>query len=375
MIIILFFFLFSIAAYMAARLEYKPIEVRDRNIFSSFIKGGNMSIISIFLLSAAATAINVYYTEATVNSMAADRANYMRDFNNDLTAATSGLTYIFNLAYNYGGDFNTVLYITTFVSILVFLLGYKISNVSTPFGLLLFFSTTCLLNSFIALKQTYASAFVSLALIIMMKERSLRADILSIAFIFLALQFHAVSFMMLPLYILLRFVIKEETEYKPSKMIFVTLILMVLIGPLMVLVANAVSPISPYLSAKLLTYFGEEESQIAENGLIVLLKGAYIYYICYYLFKNKDYIKPNMTCYNQVLVLALVISACYLISPINYWLPRTAAMLEFPVLLFWSKSLDFVPNRRMLGNVSLILIAFFTYRKLWQIFIEQLHMF
>ena len=121
--------------------------------------------------------------------------------------------------------------------------------------------------------------------------------------------------------------------------------------------------------SKILEYFSGEKDQVGDAGLILMLKGAYSYYITYYLIRYRTYIQYNLGFYNQILIISLIISACYLISPFNYWLPRTAFLLEFPVLLYWAKSLQYVPNWYWLRNVSLFLTGFFTFRTLLLIFV------
>lgn len=361
--------MFAIVSFIVAKVEYKPLKIEKERTILSFLKGGQLSLFSVVLLSLFAVVINMYYTHITMNHMADDRANYQYDFTRDLTAATAGLTYIFNIVDRHGGSFEDVLYLTTFVSIVGFLLSYKISKISTPLGLLFCFCTPCLLTSFIALKQTYADAFASIAIILMMRKKSKWNELLILLFLWLACQFHPVAFLMIPIYILFRFYINEEKKYNLSSVLIVTFLVMVSLNILMTITAKLIAPILPYLASKFLQYFEGGEDQTSEVGWIVMIKGIYIYYISYYLMKYRHYIQSNLGFYNQMLILSLIISVCYLISPFNYWLPRTAYLLEFPLLLYWAKCLQFLPNGKRMINASLFLIGFFTFRTLMIIFI------
>lgn len=362
--------MFAIVAYIVAKIEYKPFYIEEERPILSFLKGGQLSLFSIILLSILAVIINMYYTDITMHQMAGDRVNYKNDFSRDLTAATAGLTYIFKIVHSHGGNFTVVLYLTTFVSILGFLLSYKIFNNATPLGLLFCFATPCLLTSFIALKQTYANAFASIAIVLMMREKSICNELLIILFLWLACQFHPVAFLMIPIYILFRFFINEEKIYNLSAVLIVVFLVMVSLSFLMTTIAKLIAPILPYLASKLLQYFEGGEDQMSEAGWIVMIKGIYIYYISYCLMKYRYYIQPNIGFYNQMLILSLIISVCYLIAPFNYWLPRTAYLLEFPLLLYWAYCLQFLPNGRLMGYVSLFLIGFFTFRSLILIFVK-----
>ena len=369
MLMIFLYAMFAIVSFIVAKVEYKPLKIEKERTILSFLKGGQLSLFSVVLLSLFAVVINMYYTHITMNHMAGDRANYQYDFTRDLTAATAGLTYIFNIVDRHGGSFEDVLYLTTFVSIVGFLLSYKIYKNSTPLGLLFCFLSPCLFNSFINLKQTYANAFASVAIVLMMRNKSWGNELLILLFLWLACQFHPVAFLMIPIYILFRFFIKEEKEYNLSSVLIVVFLVMVSLGVLMTLVAKLIAPILPYLASKLFQYFEGGEDQTAESGWIVMIKGIYCYYISYYLMKYRRYIQSNMIFHNQMLILSLIISVCYLISPFNYWLPRTAYLLEFPLLLYWAKCLQFVPNGKRMGYESLFLIGFFTFRTLMIIFI------
>ena len=366
MLMIFLYAMFAVIAYIVARFEYNPIKDEDT---VSFLRGGQLSIVSILILSLFAVGINVYYTDLTSMHMAGDRANYLNGFKNELKAATVGLTFVFKQVKEHGGNFEDVLYLTTFISIAGSLFCYKISKISTPLGLLFCFLTPCLLNSFIALKQTYANAFASIAIILMMREKTWKKEALILFFIWLACQFHPVAYLMVPVYFLLRFYIKEDREYDISFILLIAIIVLASLSFLMVFIAKILTPIIPYLSSKILEYFSGEKDQIGDAGLILMLKGAYSYYITYYLIRYRTYIQYNLGFYNQILIISLIISACYLISPFNYWLPRTAFLLEFPVLLYWAKSLQYVPNWYWLRNVSLFLTGFFTFRTLLLIFV------
>lgn len=362
--------MFAIISFIVAKIEYKPLKIEKERTILSFIKGGQLSLFSIILLGLFAVVINMYYTHITMNQMASDRLNYEYDFSRDLIAATAGLTYIFNIVNKHGGNFEDVLYLTTFVSIVGFLLSYKISKISTPLGLLFCFCTPCLLTSFIALKQTYANAFASVAIVLMMRNKSWGNELLILLFLWLACQFHPVAFLMIPIYILFRFFINDEKKYNLSSVLIVVLLVMVCLGGLLTVIAKLIAPVLPYLASKLLQYFEGGEDQTAESGWIVMIKGIYIYYISYYLMKYRHYIQSNMRFYNQMLILSLIISVCYLISPFYYWLPRTSSLLEFPLLLYWVKCLQFLPKGEQMKYVSLFLIGFFTFRTLMIIFIK-----
>ena len=366
MLMIFLYVMFALLSYIFARFEYNPIYNEES---CNFIRGAQLSLISIVLLSCFAVGVNVYYTDLTSLHMAGDRANYLNGFKNELRAATAGLTFIFKLVKGNGGKFEDVLYLTTFVSIAVFLLCYRISRFSTPLGLLFCFLTPCLLDSFIALKQTYANAFSSIAIVLMMREKSWKNEVLTIFFIWLACQFHPVGFLMVPIYVLLRYVITEDKEYSINFILLISLVIILSLSFLMVIVAKLIAPMVPYLASKILQYFGEDKDGVAEAGLILTLKGIYSYYMLFYLIRYRCYIQCSLRFYNQILILAIIVSACFILSPFNYWLSRTAALIQFPVLLYWAKSLEYVPNWYWLRNISLFLTGFFTFRTLLLIFV------
>ena len=104
MLMIFLYAMFAIVSFIVAKVEYKPLKIEKERTILSFLKGGQLSLFSVVLLSLFAVVINMYYTHITMNHMAGDRANYQYDFTRDLTAATAGLTYIFNIVDRHGGS-------------------------------------------------------------------------------------------------------------------------------------------------------------------------------------------------------------------------------------------------------------------------------
>jgi hypothetical protein len=359
---VIFYTVCWVFAYFLAKLEYKIASGRCE-IEKNYSR--KISFLSIILIATLCTAYNYYITE-TSPRFGGDRTNYKYDFDTGRFNPSVGITFLYNIFHQYNLDFNDLLYVSTFVPIVIVLIAYKYSKDAKPNALLLYFFTPVILFSFTGLKQIYADAFTNSMIILTLQRPHTRfKDILCILLIAVACLFHTSSYLAPIIFILLRYNIKTN----PAKLYFLLIVTIVFFKPILFFIAGITSSLLPILSDKIYYYFSDKDA-VDNSGLMVTLKGMPYYYISFIAIKYRKRLNSIIADYDKYLLLFTLCSLFYCVSFYDVWMSRMCSMIVFPVLICWCKILPKIPNYQIHNLVVLSMIAFFTYRLLILIYIN-----
>jgi hypothetical protein len=361
---VIFYTVCWVFAYFLAKLEYKIASGRCE-IEKNYSR--KISFLSIILIATLCTAYNYYITE-TSPRFGGDRTNYKYDFDTGRFNPSVGITFLYNIFHQYNLDFNDLLYVSTFVPIVIALITYKYSRDAKPNALLLYFLTPVILFSFTALKQVYADACTSLMIVLAIQRPHTKLkDILCILLIVVACLFHTSSYLAPIIFIILRYNFKTN----PAKLYFWLIVTIVFFKHILFFIADISSSLLPILADKIYYYFSDREiAGNGDGGIMVTLKGMPYYYITFIAFKYRKGLKSIIVDYDKYLLLFTLCSLFYCVSFYDVWMARMCSMIVFPVLICWCKILPKIPNYQIHNLVVLSMIAFFTYRLLILIYIN-----
>jgi len=340
---------------------YYPVKVRMTKINNEDSNKAKISIVTIILVSFLFSWFNKYVSFGK-EIREGDRYNYLQDFNGRLTGY-SGFDAFMQLAHQLTDNFYYVLYAITFICCVILLFAYKYSEDSTPGSLFILLCTPYVLNSFVALKQVFACTSASIMFAFISKPISIKRDIICVICVILACLFHASGYLLIPIFLILRFYNNINFEITIISIIAIAIFLQ----PVSIFIAGHTSSIFPNLSSKLNEYFMEGSSHDTDGSTVAFIKGL-PYYIATILglinrraYRDKD---GNYDMYLMILCIGSVTYACSLVS---YWLIRLISILYFPVSIAIYKviSLEKKPKYRLLEYIIVVGgLAFFTIRSL-----------
>lgn len=177
-------------SYLLVKRQYNASISRNTHLDKIRVSRSNstrkMPIYLIIIISLIFT-FYCHFSMAPEDMMAGDRQNYLGNFAGSRESPSIGLTAVIALINLNGGDFHTLLYFCTFISMVLTLLAYRYSKDATPECLLLLFLSQCVLTTLTALKQCYTSAFSAFAIVLMLQDRSKLKELFIYALIFLAI--------------------------------------------------------------------------------------------------------------------------------------------------------------------------------------------
>lgn len=350
-------------AYVIANRSFS-VKMRNRAFNLEELYTSKMSYWGVVLIAALCSYYNFSVTDGVIG-YGSDRKNYLYAFENGRFEGV-GLMFLMDIIHSFNGEFNSLLYLSTFVSVAFVLLAYRFSRDATPQALLLFFLSPFVFQTFTALKQCYANGFAALAIMLLFQKRSIRKDIICILLIILACLFHSAGYLMIPLFILLKLNIKID---KPSKLFIVPALFVIFFKSIILAIADVSNSVLPLLSAKIMEYFGEENIE-EEQSVVILLKGLPYYYISYIGVKYRNLLKLKIQDFDKYLLISLIGSLFYLTTIYDPWMRRVTDILTFAIFVFWSNVICFVPHSNDKRRIELILMGLFTYRWLIMIYVN-----
>lgn len=291
-----------------------------------------------------------------------DRGNYLQDFNGRLTGFLGFDTYL-HITHYFTDDFFLVLYLTTFICCALMLISHWYSDDSKAQNILILFCTPFVLTIFVNLKQCFTCIFASIMFAAMSKPKNLKQDLICILCIILACLFHASGYLLIPIFLIIRFYKNINFKITIVSLIAIAFFLQ----PVLLFVADHTASIFPTLSIKLNEYFTEGSIHETDGSTIAFIKGA-PYYIATILGlihrrANKDVDEK----YDMYLLILCIGSVSYACSLASYWLIRLISILYFPVSIAIYKviSLEKKPKYRLLEYIIVVGgLAFFTIRSL-----------
>lgn len=342
-------------------LLYYPVRLRASKIKSLESNKIKISTLHIFLVSIMFSWFNKYVSFGKTIS-GGDRLNYLQDFNGRLTGYIGFDTFI-KLSHLITDNFYYVLYAITFICCTAVLFAFRASEDSTPGNLFILFCTPLVFNTFSGLKQVFACAFASIMFAALSKSKSTKRDFICITSIILACSFHTTGYLLIPIFIALRF-----SNHINFKIIIVAIIIIALfLQPVSLFIANHTASIFPNLSNKLNEYFMEGSTHDTDGSAIAFVKGLPYYIVTILGFINRKNNKENIEKYDMYLLILSIGSISYACSIVSYWLIRLISVLFFPISIAIYKiiSSEKNPKNRLMEYIIVVGgIAFFTIRSL-----------
>lgn len=327
--ILLYFIIFFI---VAIAFSY-DVEHGGRCLVFNEKKRGSLWL--IFLVSIIVTLYNVY---CTVNSTpipsrsGSDRYNYYIEFLGKRKSSV-GLTFVFENVKKVTCNFDYVLYITSFLCCGITLYSYRITDEKSLYALIFLLFTDIVFTMFIHLKQCYAAAFISLMVSIALGEHSLFKDLLCLACIVAALQFHAVAVIAFPVFLLLRFNSWQNNCF--TLVCIIVAILFLSIESTSLAIAKLIESVYPYGADKILEYFSSGTAHTNEGSLFSFIKGVPFYVIAVVGFLKRKELKERYKNYDNYLFLAIMGAFFYLLSIASYWMYRATSIFYLPISIFF----------------------------------------
>ena len=368
--LIFYFAVVSVTILVVSKRYNKTVRLTNGSE-NNFDYTKKISLFGIAFFSFLFVIYNVFVT--VINpSTTGDRRNYALNFYGYRSSSSVGLTFVINIVKMLSSNVETLYYVTTFVVLAITLFAYKISKEATPYALLFLFSTQYVFFSFEGLKQSYANAFAVLCICLALRSKTKKDDVIGILLILLAIIFHPTGYLLLPLYIMLKF---RKTK-KTVILFFIILIVFVLfLEPILIFVSSTVAPIAPVLSHKILQYFGEDASErLQTEGSLAIVKGIPYYILTVTGWVKRKSLIGKIDNYDNYLFLSGALSVIYLATVYNAWVYRFAYFLYFAEGVFYALLIRNVSNKnnRIILNVLTIgAIAVITIRFVILMYVNQ----
>ena len=322
-----------------------------------------MPIWLILLICTLFTSYN-YYTTTTNAVLGADRQNYLFEFEGSRESPSIGMFMVMGAFSYFNFEFETLLYVSSFISLFFPLLAYRYSKDATPLSLLLLFLSLYIINSFTALKQCYTNAFSTLALVLLFQNKTKSKEIAIILLIILSMFFHPTGFILVPIYVFCRYF---DTNYNVKRLIFFIFLFSLFFEPLLRLIGSALSFI-PFLSEKIDEYFGSGSGEWEEHGFMSVLKGLPFYYIAFWGIKLRGKLKEYILFYDEYLLITIICSFFFIMNVYNYWMSRFMFLFLFVIYTFFCTMAQYLPNRKQSIIAVLIMTAVITYRDIYLVY-------
>lgn len=239
-----------------------------------------ISFFAILIIAMLFTFYNWYVTNLSV-TMGGDRQNYYLNFYKIRESPSIGLTVMINIIRIFSNNINILFYVTTFISILLVLIAYKISDNASPSGITLLLLSQFPLFTFTGLKQSFAISFSAVFFVLLLEKN--RNRFLCILLMVLAVLFHPSAYILIPLF----FILPKEREKKTVVIYFLALIIgSFFLIPILLFLAKISASVLPNLSSVIYDYFGSQEIEM--NGYTTVLSG-----IPYYIITILGFVKRN----------------------------------------------------------------------------------
>ena len=361
--------IFWIASCILIYLQYQYANRRHDGFWWILDKSCQRSKMPLFLMIVISLLFVIFNYVATETSIGFghDRTNYLASFNGSRSASNLILRLLIVLSHRAGLNFNTFLYLITFLFSMLTLYAYRISTESTPYGMFLLFLTPYYISSLTALKQAFAAAAASIFFVVLIENNTRKSKIIALLLMLFCILSHPSGYILIPLYLLLR--------KKPSKLLivgfFVAFLIIAVLFENLIPVFMRISALGPAdIFDKMEHYFGEERDFENSFGSYIL-KGIPYYYIVLMGVLNRRELVRKIENYDKYLLVASTGAFLFLMSWHSYWFTRFIYLFNFIMIIFWCKIVKQIKDRsnRLCYNMILQLaFGLFTYRWLYLIY-------
>ena len=301
-----------------------------------------------------------------------DRQNYIIAFQGVRETSSAGVMFVINLLRQFTSNEHILFYVTTFLSMLITIWAYRISEDATPAALFFLLTTQYVFSTFSVIKQSYSNAFAAVCIALAFRNKGWRDALLSFVMIALAIWFHPTGYFLLVIYPLIRI---RKTKGRVIILFLAMIILGIFFKPIILRVAAIAAPYAPKVSLKIYEYLGEGEmanEALQGSGPAIVLKGIPYFIITYLGWTRREKLLERINHYDDYLLLSGLISYIYIYSAYNSWIYRLAYFLYLPVACFFVQLLQHEEekNQQILYLIVMGINAFYTLRFLALMFIR-----
>lgn len=313
---IIYYFSFVFFTYMVSKKYYKTND--------------KLPIIVILFLC---MFFGVYSIICGKYPYASDRLNFAFRFESDIYTEfvkneSYGLYILESVLHFFTYEPKVLFFTVAFFYMFIILFAYKKCKLMQPYSLLFLLITTYPIYGLYMLKQALAMAFVTLAFSYYQEKK-----IKSLICLIIAILFHEVAWIMIPLFIMMKLYSRNIIS---KKIIYLILIIIVLFFSQLnsYLVAVTIK-ILPSLGYQLKAYLNSSDSSIISgNNLMTIFKGIPFYSIFLYGLLNKNKFLDDRKRYDIYMFWTFILSITIILSKYMYWMYRFGLLLYFPVSIF-----------------------------------------
>jgi transmembrane protein EpsG len=328
-------------------------------------KNDNTPIINIFLITIILSLYTAYLD--TSGYLSADPARYAWSFLYRYPAYYESLTIMLNSDTEIGflllnmlvGMFTSdpywlffiIAFITTFINLYT---GYKFSKRYTLI-VFLYLISLYYFNTVYTLRQTLAISFGNLALLSYLKDLKVRYFL----FTAVAFSFHTTSFILVPLYFILK-MIKSTKAYVNIGII--SILILFLFGPIF----NTLLPQIPFVGEQLTNSY--DEFSLGGGTIAIILKGLPFYFLTILAIMKRDKLTKIMNKADLYITCSVFYSISWLFSYNMYWLFRMSWYFILPSLAlvpFLFSTIKSPKERILYYLVFFFLLIAITYRQIF----------
>lgn len=363
-VLLCYFFSSTRIDFSRKKIIFIKSNVYNKDFPRQFNEPFLINIVKIFLLSMIFGIYSIYVSKENLTS---DRYNYAIRFANQLEGQwTPGLNFLAKMLQSISSDPNILFFAISFIHVLITLVAFNKSEITTVKALMLLLVSNYFIFSFNWLKQAPAIAFSSLAYVAFTK----RKKGLSLLFVIISILFHESAVILLPVFILLLNFNKKSVRILASMGILLLFLFYPIVNEYLVKIAIN---IFPFLESQLQIYLNpsyEFKSAYTENFLTIL-KGIPYYLITLYAIINRRTLKRKINNYDSYVFLSSIVSISIALSYYMYWMFRFATYFYFPTIVFAGMMIKEMRNNRsnlFFEVITTVSLTFLTIRYLYQMF-------
>lgn len=264
-----------------------------------------------------------------------DRHNYSIRFEDDgyadqVRESSLGLYAVESILHIFTHNSSVLFFVISVLYFCINIYCYKKLQDATPLCLLLFFLSTLGLFSFYALKQAMSIAFANLAFTDYLRDKKKMA----ILFLIIAILFHEAAWMIVPCFLLTRYVGKSNVKRFILYMgVFAIAIFFPQINKFFVSLFSHI----PGMDAQIGSYLDGSGSMLLDTNYFTIFKSAPFYLIMLIAIFYGKKMKENIKNYDLLLALSVFCSVFSVLSLYMYWMNRFAMYCYVPCFLLASE--------------------------------------
>lgn len=272
-----------------------------------------------------------------------DRALYGERFIANRLSDSIGLNLLSNFLRKFTNSQYIYFMFVAFVTMMLFLIAYKLSTDSSSETLLIFLCSEAIVMSFGILKQSIAMGIGSIALVILIDNREKIQKIVAVSLIGVAVLFHE-SALILLLYAAL--ILFSKNRIVRHGIIFFCIFAVLFFNRIISPMIGLVQTVSPELSRQIIGYLNESGSIILQANITTIFKAEPIYFLTLYIilhYKSLRKLFPNI---DRNMVLCVLTTTFHLMSYYMYWAFRFSLYFYLPVCIIGVRIMKTTRNRQ-----------------------------